>query len=114
MQKADAILTFELWVYDKDEDRRIYVPTTTKIVPTELLLGDGNAEAWREFSMVIKGGDFNAITLGTTAGVRIRCNQDDASIANALVVCQKIAKMAIRKYEPKMKVLLTELVKERE
>lgn len=114
MKKADALIAVDLWVYDKDDDRRIYVPTKTTIVPTEILLGDGNAEAWREFEMMIKGGDYNAIALGTTAGVRIRCNQDDETIGQALVTCQKLAKEAIKKYEPKMKTILEELVRERE
>jgi hypothetical protein len=107
-----ATVEVDLWSRDKDEGRTIIMPTKTEIVPTDILLGDGNAEAGREFSMRIAGGDYNAVVLSTTASVKIRCNQDDESIDHALKACEKIIKKTIADYKPKMQAMLEELVTE--
>jgi hypothetical protein len=108
-----ATVEIDMWSHDKDEERTIIMPTKSEIVPTDILLGDGNAEAGREFSMRIAGGNYNAIVLGTTASVKIRCNQDDESINHALKACEKIIKKSISEYKPRMQAMLDDLVKER-
>jgi len=109
-----ATVEVDLWSRDKDTGREIVMPTKTEIVATDILLGDGNAEAGREFSMRVAGGDYNAVVLGTTASVKIRCNQDDESIILALKSCERIIKKTIAEYKPKMQAMLRDLVTESE
>lgn len=113
MAKSKASVEVDLWARDKDTKRSVNVPTKTEFVATDILLGDGNAEVGRGISMRMAGGDFNAIVLGTTAEVKIRCNQDDDTIQQAFNTCIKLANQAIKDYEPKMKRVLENLVKER-
>lgn len=107
-----ATLTVVLHVHDHDEDKGAEVEKR-KIVPTEILIGDGNAQTWREFSMTIKGGDYNALAMSITAGVKITCNQDDESITKALNSCHQLAKGAIKEYMPTLQAMLDELVEAR-
>lgn len=110
MKKSHATIEIDLWVHDKDDDRRIYMPTKTKIVPTEILLGDGNAETGRGVSMRLAAGEYNAFVLGTTANVTIRCNQDDETISQALHTCVSLAQQAVKEYQPVMQKVLNKLV----
>lgn len=109
---AQARVTIEVWAEDKDTGRRINLPTKTKFAATDILLGDGNAEAGRDVYMKLSEGDYNAFTLGTTASVRIRCNQDDDTIKSALRTCGKLAQDAVRDYQPTIERVLKQLVED--
>ena len=84
------------------------------VVETDTLLGDEKAGVDRNFFLTVKGGQYNDISVGASATVRLTCNQDDETINKALDTAEALAQEAIKRYHPYMEKLTRQLVDEKD
>lgn len=109
---AIAIIEGEVYAVQKNDPNRKTRRQFRDVLQTEALLGDGNAEAGRDVHLSIKGGEYDTVMMGSTARVRIRCNQDNETIMKAIETAEKLCEKAIKKYYPAMKEAVVQISKE--
>lgn len=88
---------------EKDPDR-------VSLEPVEVYLGDGNAEVGFTRTLRLAGGDYNAVVIGASVHVGLRCNQDDITVRAALSKARQIADAAVGKDMETMQRRLDSLV----
>lgn len=109
---AIAIIEGEVYAVQKNDPNRKTRRQFKDILQTEVLLGDGKAEAGRDIHLSIKGGEYDAVMMGSTARVRITCNQDNDTILKAMETAEKLCEKAIKKYYPSMKEAVQQISEE--
>jgi len=110
---SHANIEGEVWAMSKSTKRKA-MKRLKDTVPTEDLGEEGAAEVARNFNLTVKGGQYNDVSVGASATVRVRCAQDDETINKALETTEALAEAAIKKYYPQMDKVVQKLLDDKD
>jgi hypothetical protein len=110
---AQATITGEVWAMAKSTKRKAQ-KKFHDVVNTDVFVGDERAKVTRNIHLTVKGGQYNDISLGSSATVQLTCNQDDGTIQHGLEIAEKFAEEAIKRYHPAQEKVVKKLVDDKD